>query len=90
MGEFQEFGWFVNYPSFSGAVSAHRDPYPILDYRALWTLGVEKPPAYHFDLWSAYTQYCRELAREIGVSMRDLDRALWQYSKENQGVELEE
>jgi len=30
----------------------HRDPYPILDYRALWSLGVEaKDIIYYFDLW---------------------------------------
>ena len=64
---------------------AHRDPYPILDFRALWSLGVDEPPVlYNFDFWQAYTQYCRELAQKAGVSMRILDRALWQYSKENQ------
>ena len=81
----------VSWPTASVILHfTHSDPYPILDYRALWTLGVEKPPTYGFDLWWAYTQYCRELAREVGVSMRGLDRALWQYSKENQGVELED
>jgi hypothetical protein len=60
-----------------------RDPYPVLDYHALWSLGV-LPHRYDFPLWWAYTLHCRELAGEAGVSMRDLDRALWQYSKENQ------
>jgi hypothetical protein len=58
--------------------------YPILDYRALWSLGVNKPPLYCFDFWWAYTKYCRRLAHRCGVSMRVLDRALWQHSKENQ------
>lgn len=63
----------------------HTDPYPILDYRALWSLGHAKPPAaYTFDFWWEYTKFCRNLAGECGVSMRDLDRALWKYSEENQ------
>lgn len=58
--------------------------YPILDYRALWSLGVTPPREYTFSLWWAYTTYCRAIARRYRVSMRTLDRALWQYSKENQ------
>ena len=61
-----------------------RRPYPILDYRALWSLGYRKPPTYTFDFWWAYTSFTRALARSTGYSMRDIDRALWQYSKENQ------
>ncbi|MCB8968356.1 MAG: hypothetical protein H6660_15855 [Ardenticatenaceae bacterium] len=62
----------------------HRDPYPILDFRALWSLSTDSPPAYQFDFWWQYTQFCRNLAQQTGVSMRTLDRALWQYSKEHQ------
>ena len=59
--------------------------YPILDFRALWSLGLEKPPSqYDFDFWMDYTHYCRQLATEVNVSMRMLDRALWEYSKQNQ------
>ena len=64
---------------------AHRDPYPILDFRALWSLGVDRPPAaYDFGYWWSYVQACRRIAREAAVNVRDLDRALWQYSKEHQ------
>ena len=63
----------------------HADPYPIIDYRALWSLSVDPPPAfYSFAFWEAYTRACRSLAAAAGVSMRTLDRALWQYSKEHQ------
>jgi len=62
----------------------HTAPYPILDFRALWSLGVAPLPSYDFPLWRAYTDHCREMAAAAGVSMRDLDRALWQFSKENQ------
>lgn len=63
----------------------HSDPYPILDFRALWSLGFDSLPRYNFEFWWAYTQCCRQLAREVNVSVRTLDRALWQYSKEHQG-----
>ncbi len=60
---------------------AHHDPYPILDVRALWSLGIEAPPAsWPPEFWIAYTHACRSLARQAGVSMRVLDRALWQYA----------
>ncbi len=51
----------------------------------LWSLGHAKPPAYTVDFWLAYTRFMRDLAVASGLSMRELDRALWQYSKENQG-----
>ena len=61
-----------------------RSPYPILDVRALWSLEFRRPPPYDFDFWWAYTRYTRDLARRNRCSMRNLDRALWQYSKERQ------
>lgn len=62
-----------------------RDRYPILDFRALWSLGFETPPQwYGFKLWWSYTTFCRDLADREKVSMRTLDRALWAYSDENQ------
>lgn len=61
----------------------HRDRYPILDYRALWSVGSAVPQVYTFDFWWKYTEFCRQVARDAGVNMRVLDRALWQYSKEN-------
>lgn len=58
--------------------------YPILDFRALWSLNAKQPTAYDFPFWWSYTEQCRALANRNNVSMRTLDRALWQYSKENQ------
>lgn len=67
----------------------HSEPYPILDFRALWSLGHDKPPtAYTFDFWWSYTLFCRELAKDSNISMRSLDRALWQYSAEKQNTAL--
>lgn len=62
----------------------HGDPYPILDFRALYTLGLDAPPDYTFGFWTEYVTVTRELAGLSGLSMRELDKALWQYSKEEQ------
>lgn len=58
--------------------------YPILDYRALWSLGFEKPPAYDYNFWAGYCEFVRGIAKRSGHDMRTIDRALWQYSKEKQ------
>ena len=75
----------ISWPSASVIIHfCHSDPYPIIDYRSLWTVGLEVPNVYHFELWWCYTESCREIAQRNHVDMRTLDRALWQYSKENQ------
>jgi hypothetical protein len=56
--------------------------YPILDVRALESLGVKARSKYPVSFWLEYVRVCRELARQCGVSIRTLDKALWQYSKE--------
>ena len=61
-----------------------RDRYPILDVRALWSLGHGKPPGYNLAFWQDCTDFARKLADAAAVDMRTLDRALWQYSKEHQ------
>lgn len=70
----------------------HKDRYPILDFRALWSVrmegwsvGVEDTkPSYSFECWWKYVLFCRKVACQNQVGMRTLDRALWQYSKCNQ------
>lgn len=63
----------------------HTDPYPIIDYRALWSLSLEQTYSYYtFGAWWRYVEACRRFSREAGVDMRTLDRALWQFSNENQ------
>ena len=75
----------VDWPTASVILHfGHPDPYPILDVRAIWSLGVSTPPAYDFPFWWEYTTICRRLARRHSCTMRLLDRALWQYSKERQ------
>jgi len=60
------------------------DSYPILDFRALWSLGIEKPNLYTTSFWLDYLETCRSIAKQHEVSVRELDKALWQYSSENQ------
>ena len=76
----------VAYPTASVLLHfARPDAYPIIDFRALWSLGWASPPtSYTFAFWWAYTLACRSLEKEAGVRMRTFDRALWQFSKERQ------
>lgn len=58
--------------------------YPILDVRALWSVMSENITQYSFSFWWDYVLFCREIAERNSIDMRALDRALWQYSKDNQ------
>jgi hypothetical protein len=61
---------------------ARPDEYPILDVRALESLGQNARSVYPVTYWLDYLHACRRLAQCHGVSIRTLDKALWQYSKE--------
>src|SRR5919202_5458423 len=58
--------------------------YPILDFRALWSLGSAMPTYVNFEFWWAYVTCCRDLAARCGVTVRELDKALWAYSDAHQ------
>jgi len=74
----------VSWPTASVLLHfGHRERYPILDFRALWSLEIDVPVNYNFEFWWDYVVICRELASKYSVDMRTLDRALWQYSKVN-------
>lgn len=75
----------VSWPTASVVLHfCDRQPYPILDFRALWSLGYAEPPSYTLDFWVSYTKHVRDIARRTGHPMRIVDRALWQYSNERQ------
>jgi hypothetical protein len=76
----------VNWPVASTLLHVGMDPsYPILDFRALWSLGSGEPSGpVSFEFWWAYVECCRALAEQAGVSVRELDKALWAYSEANQ------
>jgi hypothetical protein len=58
--------------------------YPIIDFRALWSLGSAMPSVVSFEFWWAYVECCRRVAKAAGVSVRELDKALWAYAAANQ------
>ena len=59
--------------------TAHQDPYPILDFRAVRALG--NTQSWTWGFWDSYCEFCRNTANKFGVSMREFDRALWAYDK---------
>ena len=72
----------VHVPVASAILTAI-DPerYTVIDFRALEALGCDsKDRSVNFYL--AYLKACRQLASKHGVTLRNLDRALWQWSNE--------
>ncbi len=55
------------------------DRYPILDVRAMNTVGGSPP--YTYEKWVEYVDLCRRTATQHGVTMRTLDKALWAFDK---------
>lgn len=75
----------VQYPTASVVLHFCVDEtYPILDFRAIWSLGLKQPTVYTPQYWINYTRVCRSLAAEHRLTVRQLDMALWQYSREHQ------
>ena len=75
----------VQYPTASAILHLlHSEPYPLIDYRTLWSVSAPAPYQHSFKLWWQYVEFCRRLAERSDMDMRTLDRALWQYSKEKQ------
>jgi len=54
---------------------------PLLDWRAWSSLYGEDKRTFTLTDWIGYVRDCRQLAVRLDVSMRQLDRALWQHSK---------
>ena len=76
----------VGVPVASAIVTAiYPDRFTIIDFRALEALGISRSLATSItvEFYLKYLKYCRELAKTNRVSLRELDRALWQWSKEN-------
>jgi hypothetical protein len=72
----------VDVPVASAILTAI-DPqrYTVIDFRALESLGT-KCSTVTLGFYLAYLKHCRELATQHEVSLRTLDRALWQWSSE--------
>ena len=46
------------------------EKYTILDYRALWSLGIDLVPMYNYEFWKEYTDTCRTLSRSNNIDPR--------------------
>jgi hypothetical protein len=64
------------------------DLYPILDHRAVHALGASWPSAVSYGFWSDFVDEFRATRERAGVSGRELDRALWQWSSEQEEQNL--
>jgi hypothetical protein len=58
------------------------DSHTVIDFRALEALGY-KGNYHSVTFYLSYLSYCKALARKWGMTLRDLDRALWQWSKDH-------
>ena len=59
------------------------DQYTVMDYRAWGSLKafdkIDGEIDDTFECWQKYNEICREIAKQNGVSLRKLDKALWQF-----------
>jgi hypothetical protein len=78
----------VTWPSASVLLHwGHRDPYPVIEPRVLWSAGIDRVPRrFDFEFWSGYVRACRRTMEQSGVDARTLDRALWQYWAEQRAL----
>jgi len=75
----------VSYPVASVILHfAFPNEYPILDFRAIWSLGWKHPKNYTFDFWQKYCNEMKKISKQTGEDIRTIDKALWEYSKANQ------
>lgn len=70
------------------------EEFTVLDYRAWKTLqqlgvaGLPAKPPHNVPTYLQYCGVCRDLAGRVGLSLRDLDRALWARSWERDLLRL--
>jgi hypothetical protein len=77
----------VEVPVASAVLTAiNPQRYTIIDFRALESLGIKSYYA-TVDYYLVYLAQCRDLAHQHSIGLRELDRALWQWSKEQAQAE---
>jgi hypothetical protein len=75
----------VNVPVASAILTAiDPDRYTVIDFRALQALGSNTRDR-SINFYLDYLAVCRQLAKKHRATLRDLDRALWQWSDEHRG-----
>jgi hypothetical protein len=69
----------------ASAILTAIDPerYTVLDFRALEALGERDTD--DVDFYVLYVEACQRMAKSYGVTLRDFDRANWQWSKRKGG-----
>jgi len=73
----------VQVPVASAILTAiYPERYTVIDFRALEALGTNNAD-YSVNFYLTYLAACRQIANANQVSLRNLDRALWQWSKEH-------
>jgi len=74
----------VAIPVASSIMTAiYPERFTIIDFRALEALDAEPEAATSLPYYERYLEFCTKLAVEWEMSLRDLDRALWMWSKKN-------
>jgi hypothetical protein len=74
----------VDVPVASAILTAIKpDRYTVIDFRALEALGSTSNDR-SVTFYLGYLDCCRRLAAQHYVTLRDLDRAMWQWSSERQ------
>jgi hypothetical protein len=77
----------VAVPVASAILAAIRpEHYTVIDPRGLKALGcgplaIGAKPSLPLDLYLHYLAFCRDLARRCGVTLRTLERALWEWAR---------
>jgi hypothetical protein len=72
----------VDVPVASAILTAiSPDRYTVIDFRALESLGIKRSYL-SVGFYLTYLAACRDLAQQHAVTLRTLDRALWQWSSE--------
>lgn len=56
--------------------------YTIIDWRVMQALGLPARSGLTLKMYLAYLEKCHNIASENGVTLRELDRAMWRWSKE--------
>jgi len=75
----------VSWPVASAILHfAFPDKYPILDFRVIWSLGWKDQTSYDIGYWKKYRRTILDIAKQVNLPIRIVDKALWEYSKQNQ------
>jgi hypothetical protein len=59
------------------------DRFTVIDIMAFRALGVSEATPLSVPLYLRYLSVCGQHAERLGISLRDMDRALWQWGHEN-------